>query len=304
MEIIIPESKEAWLALRAKDITSTQVSALFGCSPYATEFEIWHQIKNGIIINIEENERMKWGTRLQTAIGEGLSEDDGIKVRPMPEYIRIPELRIGSSFDYSIEGDNPGILEIKNLDSLAFQRGWIEHDSGEIESPAHIELQLQHQLLVSGRSWGIIAALVGGNRLLKIRRDRNEDIINAIKNQVNRFWKSIDDNTPPKPDFERDAKFISSLYQYAHPGKEMSATSEIDLYALEYKEAAEAEREAARKKEVAKAKLLMKIGDNEKCYGTGYTITSGIVGPAEISYKREAYRSFRVAYKQKKEKQT
>ena len=95
---IISNNEQEWLALRLEDITSTEVSALFNLSPYQTEFELWHRKKNKEIVTIEANQRMKWGTRLQDSIARGIAEDNGWNVRRMDEYVRIPELRIGSSF--------------------------------------------------------------------------------------------------------------------------------------------------------------------------------------------------------------
>ena len=45
-------SEQAWLQQRAKDVTSTEVSALFGLSPYMTEFELWHRKANAEIVRI------------------------------------------------------------------------------------------------------------------------------------------------------------------------------------------------------------------------------------------------------------
>ena len=109
MEIHRPENKAHWLELRSMDITSTEVSALFGISPYKTHFELWHQHKDGLITEIEENERMRWGSRLQNAIAEGIAEDEGWQIRLMDEYVRDPARRMGSSFDFGIESTAKGM---------------------------------------------------------------------------------------------------------------------------------------------------------------------------------------------------
>src|SRR3990167_5628915 len=100
--IIKPTSEADWLSLRTLDITSTEISALFGCSPYSTAFELWHRKKSGVIVQLKENERMFWGTKLQDAIAAGIAEEQGWAIRRMNEYIRNAELRIGSSFDFAI----------------------------------------------------------------------------------------------------------------------------------------------------------------------------------------------------------
>ena len=37
------QNQHQWLTERAKDVTSTEVSALFGLSAYLSEFELFHQ---------------------------------------------------------------------------------------------------------------------------------------------------------------------------------------------------------------------------------------------------------------------
>ena len=98
-----PTERE-WLAMRAKDLTSTEAAALFDASPYMTEFEL-NCIKTGKLPkDFEENDRMKWGSRLEGAIAAGIAEDYGLIVEPFKVYMRIPELRMGSSFDFKIVG--------------------------------------------------------------------------------------------------------------------------------------------------------------------------------------------------------
>ena len=222
IEIIQPNDEKQWLELRTKDITSTEVSALFGISPYMTKFELWHRKHRGEVVKFDPNERMKWGTRLQDAIAAGIAEENKWSVMRMTEYIRDPELRAGASFDFSLdtyesENSEPGLLEIKNVDSLQFKNGWTQDDEGNIEAPLHIEIQVQHQLMVSQRQFAYIGALVGGNKLVLIKRTRDENVIRRIREVIAEFWGTIEANIPPSPDFEKDADFIKDLYKYAEP---------------------------------------------------------------------------------------
>lgn len=310
METIRPKNKEEWLALRTQDITSTEIAALFGISPWITEYELWYRKKDRLIVEIEENQRMKWGTRLQDAIAAGVAEEQRWTIRRMDEYGRIPELRLGSSFDFSLEDGvenettdgeaflERGLLEIKNVDGLQFKKGWII-DSDNVEAPPHIELQVQHQLLVSGRAIAYIGALIGGNNLVLIRREPSEKIHEAIKQKAAAFWKSIDENTPPAPNFETDSKFIASLYNYSEPGKimDVSMNENILKMAEEYREQGEIIKTADNKRDEIKANILTVLGDAEKGIGGMFTISAGMVAPADISYHREGYRSFKIIWK-------
>lgn len=327
-ETILPSSRNEWLNLKTKDITSTEISALFGVSPYCTEFELWHRKKDGSIVEIEDNDFMKWGRRLQDSIATGIAEDNGWNIRKMDEYMRIPALRLGSSFDFSIEGykklvggkyddgiiapltdrtyeimkdkgvikEPLGILEIKNVFGLKFKDEWLEDESGNFEAPPHIELQAQHQLMVSGRDFCYIAALVGGNKVVLIKRLPDQNVISAIKSKVCKFWESIDGNNPPQPNFEKDSEFISKLYGFAEPNKLFDARNDakIETLAAEHKELVEKIKTAEARKDAIKAEILTMIGDAEKVAANGFSISAGVVGPAKIEYERAGYRTFRI----------
>lgn len=298
-EIIKPESKQEWLRHRTQDLTSTEMPALFGLSPYMTRFELWHQKKNQQIVELEENERMKWGNRLQDSIALGLAADMGWQVRKKDEYMRIPDLRLGSSFDFQI--GETGLLEIKNVDALQYRDGWDVDDAGNIDAPAHIEMQIQHQMLVSGLNQGKIGALIGGNRVVLIDREIDSGVHDRILEATAEFWKSIVDNRPPEPDFIADADFISKLYRYAEPGKVIEADSDIEFLAAQYALFSAQEKEAKAQKDGIKAELLTKIGDAEKVKGNGFSISASYTQSTLVpAYERAGFRNFRVTWPKKK----
>ena len=299
-ETLKPASHDNWLQLRAGNINSTEISSLFGISPYMTEFELWHMKREAKVTSIDDNERMLWGRRLQEAIAVGVAADQGWDVRPMDEYIRLPEQRLGSSFDFAINEE--GILEIKNVDSLVYRDGWLV-DGDDIQAPAHIELQLQHQLLVSGRPYGCIAALVGGNRVAIINRQADPAVHQAILNKAAKFWASIEANTPPSPDFVKDAQFIASLYNLAEPGKILDASGDADIASMAKrdKELQEAGKRIDEERAEIKARILMRIGDVEKVIGEGFTVSCGVQGPTQIeAHERSGFRRFRITWKKEK----
>ena len=300
MEVINPENESQWLELRTKDITSTEVSALFGISPYMTPFELWHRKKDGVVVRLDENERMKWGIALQDAIASQIAKEQGWEVRRMNEYIRLPDIRVGSSFDFYIH--SVGLLEIKNVDGLVFKNEWTEDENGNIQAPLHIEIQVQHQLLVSGRDLCYIGALVGGNKQVLIKRTRDEAVIQAIKEKVAEFWARIDQNIPPPADFEADAEFLGKLFGYAEPGKVLNVVEDNNILHLasEYQLLKESIKISQGRCDAIKAELLSKIGDAEKVIGEGFSIDCGITGASHVEYDREAYRRFMIRFKKVK----
>lgn len=275
-------SREQWLSLRTADITSTEVSALFGLSPYLTEYELWHRKKNAEVVNIEPNERMRWGNRLESAIAEGAAEDHGWTIRKANSYARLPDIRVGSSFDYWIDGDprGIGIMEVKNVDVSQFSKHWIEHDN-DIEAPTHIEMQVQHQLLTSGCGWAVIVALVGGNSTKVMLRQRDEAVINQIIAKVKTFWASIDANTPPAPDYKADAQFIiKSLRNKANEGEVYVADPTMDVLLGSYKAVNDQLKELETSRDELKARILDTVGTASKIVGTSASVSCGVTDPS------------------------
>jgi putative phage-type endonuclease len=294
MQIINPENTQDWLRLRTFDITSTDVAALFGISPYTTKFELWHRKQRGDVVEFTENKRMKWGTALQDTIAAQIAKDKGWEIRRMTEYIRDESIRAGASFDFAIGED--GLLEIKNVDGRIYRDNWIEDDNGNIQAPPHIEIQVQHQLLVSGREYAHIGALVGGNDEKLIYRKRDEVVISAIRQAVIEFWASIE------PNFVEDAAFISKLYGYAEPNKVLDVRGDgtFEEKMLLYKKLGEDAKAIGEQRDGIKAELLTIIGDAEKVTGDSFTISAGIVAEVPISYTRSAYRMFKPSWRKKK----
>lgn len=302
MKSVIPTDKTHWLQLRSQNINSTEVSALFGLSPYQTKFELYYQKKVGYPTQIEESERMKWGTRLQNSIAQGIAEDKNWSVVAMPEYIYDEKLKVGSSFDFKVTDPQKAILEVKNVDGLIYRNQWAADDNGGIEAPPHIEMQVQHQMYCADLDRAYIGVLVGGNTIQLIERTRDEEIIKEQNNEIEKFWESIASGKPPTPDFEKDSAFITKLYSRATEGKVISlqGNSEINELALHYKQLSDAIKDYEVQKDAIKAQLLMAIGDNEKALGDLFTISAGMVNKETYTVQPFSYRNFRLNWKKLK----
>ena len=300
---IIPESENHWLELRKSDVTSTGISSLFGLNKYCTKFEYWHQKKGLTESSFTENERSKWGNILEESIAKGIAQENDWDIRAMKEYIRDESARMGTSFDFCIlkDGKDWAILEIKNVDSLIYKNEWDEQD-GVIEAPAHIELQVQYQLLLTGLEKAYIGALVGGNTLKLVEREVVPEIQEKIKQEVAQFWLSIDSNNPPKPNFVEDADFITSLYQYSQEEAVYDASGDAELFNLmtayeTYKQQASA---AEKNKKAIKAEIFMRVGAAERIIHPDVKVSCKMGKPSVVpEHTRKASRGFRMTWAKK-----
>lgn len=322
--ILHPADRAEWLKLRHGYVSSTESAALFGMSPYLTAFELALQKSDKLESDFAGTERTAWGTRLQDAIALGIGEDYGVVVRPQAGYAVHPDARMGSSFDYEIVGvgpgwafvgdrwehpqgkelrdpilltmlekHGPGVLEIKNVDSLVYKNEWSE------EAPEHIEIQVQHQLECIRYNWGVIGVLVGGNRNEILIRERDAAVGHAIRSKILKFWADLAEGKLPPAVMPEDASIIIRLYQYADPNKVYQGQDDVELSGLcaSYLRHGAVEKLAAEAKEVAKAKILQRIQSAEKAFVTGFNVSTWMVAEAPISFVRDAYRGFRVTAK-------
>jgi len=267
-EIINFQTEQEWLDLRTKDITSTDVAALFDLSPYKTAFELFHEKRDGLSGSFKPSERMRWGNRLEAAIANGAAEDHGFVVQPLKVYMRDPELRVGSSFDFEIlhPEHGKGIMEIKNVDSLIYKRNWKDDGNGNIEAPEHIELQVQHQMLVSGYEWCAIVPFVGGNSTRIVFRRADPEIAKAIAKRVTDFWKQVDANEAPSADYSRDADMIAQLYSQVNQGEIVDCKDDDVLGNLveQYQSAKQSQAHFEKMADGFKARILERVKTAEK----------------------------------------
>jgi len=275
-------SEEQWLKERSLDVTSTDIAAIFGLSPYKTAYELYIEKREKQQVITRATERMTWGKRLEASIAHGVAADRAWQIEKMNVYMRDKAKRIGASFDYRIivadsDVDGPGLLEIKNVDARQYQRKWLDD-----EAPAHIELQIQHQLLVSGMQWGVVAALVGGNEAQIIRRDVDHDIGRAIEAKVAAFWESVDGAVPPPIDYARDHDVIERLHAASQHGETLDATGneQIEELAREHGRLGDLIEDLNTKKKACRAHLFDLIGTAERVTGPWGTIAAGQVRPS------------------------
>ena len=258
-----------------KTVSATQVSALFGVSPYMTEWMLWRLFTGRATqesVEAEENERMEWGRRLEPAIFAAVCERLNIEGahNAAGEYVRHGEHPIGCTPDGKVwhPSRGPSIVQCKNVDRLVWRDSWADD-----AAPAHVELQVQHEMLVTGAKWGVIAALVGGNELHIMEREPDEGIQRDILARVERFFERVRADQEPDPS-GADVTTPDYLMQLAEADRPEVADLSASQEATEALEALH--RYGAMRTEVnkgykiAKEKLMAMSGGAELVLGHGF----------------------------------
>lgn len=310
-----PRDRSHWLELRKPVVTSTEVSALFGLSKYMTALELALLKSGQIDDNFQENERTRWGTRLESAIAHGMAQEFGVTVEHEPRFAIFDGFRLGASFDFLITGVNdapcddqrlrimfgkygPGLMEVKNVDRLIFMNEWTETDA-----PPHIEIQSQVQMICYGAKWGAITAMVGGNTAHVLVREADLDVQTAITGRVFRFWDDLSRGIMPPAVMPEDASVIRRLYNYAEPDKVFDAQDHAQVLKLcgKYTKAKRLASKLTDMTDTIRAELLQIIGDAERVLVPGYSFSAAMRAPSEVkAYTRAGFRDFRISKRKEK----
>lgn len=262
------ESEQHWHDLRRAHIGASEVSALFGEHPQTSRWDLW-QRKAGNLPDpdLGANERVVWGQLIEPAIGQGVQQMHGHTVRKIHTYWTsdtTPGMAASLDFEIVTDPRGAGVLEAKTVDRLIW-RDWPEDEAGERQPPLHYQLQLQHQLAVTGRGWGLLAVLIGGNELRVYEYTRDDDTIRLLRDAVTDFWRSIRADEAPEPDFQRDAARVMEMHGRIRQGSVADLTGNNRILGLV--ETLETARSRAtdwqHASEVARAEILDLVRDHE-----------------------------------------
>lgn len=246
------------LARRRKHIGASEVSALFGLSPWKNAYDVWLE-KTGKLETIDNsNEAIALGHAMEGHLLRWAAHEEGIKI--VRNQFRVHAGGILSATHDALARDGQPIgFEAKTagvLRGYADREEWGEDGTDQI--PEGYLLQCMAQMAVSGLDVVIVPALLGGRGRALYRVLPNKDLIEAIVERVGTFWeKHVLTDTPPEG--------VPSIEIVRHvrrtPGKRIRVDSEL---VKAWRVADFAEKQAKEKNDEAKARLLAMMGDADE----------------------------------------
>lgn len=182
------EDRTVWLGQRRGGIGGSEVAALFGASPWASPYSLYLE-KIGEGAPDEDTVYLEMGRELEPMTIRRYEAATGRAVEPNKqslEHAEHPLLRCTpDGFITLCDGrDERGIYEGK----IVGIHNKTEWDDGQI--PIHVQIQAQHNMLVTGLRWASIAALVPGAKEPLIWRDveRDDKFCEKIVEVCQVFW--------------------------------------------------------------------------------------------------------------------
>lgn len=227
-------SEEEWRKHRMKGIGGSDAAAVMGMSPYKSPLQVYYE-KTGQIEaeDLSENERIKWGNRLEGPVRDAFVEETGKPVIEIPAILYHPDhphmlanldglaehsgivyLKDGTTIDLTkLKGVNAAIFEAKSADKIMGMFFGDEKDGEDDTVPEYYLIQVMHYMAVTGLDVGYLAVLIGGNDFRWYTIPRNEQMIEAMIALQEEFWFNVETRTPPPADGSKACgEFIGRMF--------------------------------------------------------------------------------------------
>lgn len=209
-------SREDWLTVRKTGIGSSDAATAIGLNPYKSQLELWLE-KTGRDMALKKPDPnddlppMFWGNVLEPVVAEQYAKRTGNKVRRVNAVLQHPEHSFMlANLDREVIGSNE--VEILECKTTGMNGAKLWRDG----VPEYVQLQVQHQLAVTGKKAADVACLVCGNDLRTYRIERDEVLIAKLVEQERLFWRYVETDTPPPADgSDSAASALQALYPHS-----------------------------------------------------------------------------------------
>ena len=190
--------RSQWLAVRKGGIGSSDAAAAVGLCPYKSPLELWMEKTGRTPAEVAPpgmDDPRYWGTLLEPYVAVAYSQKTDRKVRRCNAVLQHPTFPFMlANIDREIVGDpEVRILECKTAGEFG-SRLWKDG------VPEYVQLQVQHQLAVTGHDAADVAVLLCGQALEIHRIQRDEELIARLILLECRFWEYVTNDTPPPAD--------------------------------------------------------------------------------------------------------
>ena len=193
-------SREDWLSVRRNGIGSSDAAAAVGLNPYKSQLALWME-KTGrddlfapIDIN-DDSTPVYWGSLLEPIVAASYAKRTGNRVRKVNAVLQHPDHNwMLANLDREVVGvPEVQILECKTA-GVQGARLWKDG------VPEYVQLQVQHQLAVTGKRAADVAVLIGGQELQIHRIKRDDLLIERLIQLEEVFWGYVQSDIAPPVD--------------------------------------------------------------------------------------------------------
>lgn len=199
---------DEWLQDRRRGIGGSDVSTILGLNKWKSAYQLWLEKTGQVELDHTNSEPAYWGSVLEEVVAKEFQERTGLKVRrrnQVFEYPLHPFLR--ANIDRDVVGEK-AVLECKTANQFLANE-W----EGE-EIPLSYLCQVQHYMNVLGYDHAYIAVLIGGQKFIWKRVERDQELIDMITERLVDFWETnvVGGVEPPVDGSQATSDFLNERY--------------------------------------------------------------------------------------------
>jgi len=267
--------REDWLQIRKQGIGSSDAAAAVSLNPYKSQLELWLE-KTGRNAGLpkadphDEESPMYWGNVLEPIVAWHYSKRTKNKVRRINAVLQHPDPELSwmlANIDREVIGaEDVQILECKTA-GINGARLWKEG------VPEYVQLQVMHQLAVTGKQAAEVAVLLGGQTLEIHRIERDEQMIARLIELERKFWQYVETDTPPPADGTASAEAALRCLYPEDNGQVVDFSSHAGLAAafIELKAVRQSIADKEKREAELKQMLQQAMGDASRAeFSSGY----------------------------------
>lgn len=197
-----------WLQARTQGIGGSDVSAIAGLNKWKSAVQVFLEKTQAIEKEDIQSEAAYFGNVLEEVVAKEFAKRTDLKVQRRNAILQHPEYPwMLANVDRLIVGEKVG-LECKTA-SEYLKKEWEDE-----EVPAAYLLQCQHYMAVTGYEAWWIAVLIGGNKFVHKKIERDEELIQYLIDIEKDFWlNNVEKNEPPMFDgSDASTELLKHLY--------------------------------------------------------------------------------------------
>ena len=224
--------REQWLQVRKGGIGSSDAAAAVGLHPYKSQLQLWME-KTGrdgnlpVIDPNDDSSPMYWGTLLEPVVAAHYTRRTGRRVRRINAVLQHPEHPwMLANIDREVTGAaDVQILECKTA-GINGARLWRDG------VPEYVQLQVMHQLAVTGKAAADVAVLLGGQELQVFRIERDDAMIAQLVALEQQFWGYVERDQEPPADGSDSADLALRALYPRDGGQTLDLSQDLEMSAV------------------------------------------------------------------------
>ena len=250
----MPTSKQ--LAKRRNHIGASDVGAIIGVDPFRSAADVWVSKVYGD--TFEGNEATELGNMVEGGMLEWFKNLHGKRIRRNVER-KVPwDTPVVVHADALVIDDQDPV-EVKSAGLLGpLRAGWGDAQTGEV--PQRVEAQCLTQMAAFSAQRCHVPALLGGRGRVLFEVQWNEEVVDYIRIEVERFWQDFVLTKTPPPD---SVPALSVLTGIDRTEDEIDLPEEAIALVDEYQAHAKTYGQIRKIKEATKAEVLHLLGNAE-----------------------------------------